>query len=132
MILDTSAVLAALFAEPGHERLIDAIAGSAQVGIGAPTLAELGLVLTAKLGERADGDLEGFLSAAEVTVIPFGEVHWREAVRAFALYGKGRHPAKLNFGDCLSYATAKVAGEPLLYVGSDFALTDLEAAVEIH
>ena len=61
-----------------------------------------------------------------VTVIPFGALHWAEATRAYARYGKGRHPAKLNFGDCLSYAAAKLAAQPLLFVGEDFLETDLE------
>lgn len=60
--------------------------------------------------------------------MPFGEAHWREAVEAYRRFGKGRHPAGLNFGDCLTYATAKLAGEPLLFVGEDFPATDLEAA----
>jgi len=58
--------------------------------------------------------------------LPFGDEHWRLAAQAFGRYGKDRHPAGLNYGDCLTYATAKLAGEPLLSLGDDFAQTDLE------
>ncbi len=61
--------------------------------------------------------------------IPFGELHWREAVDAYRRFGKGRHPAALNFGDCMTYAVASLTGEPLLFVGNDFGHTDLEAVL---
>jgi ribonuclease VapC len=61
-------------------------------------------------------------------VIPFGEDHWQEALTAFDRFGKGRHPADLNYGDCLTFATARVARQPLLAVGNDFPLTDLNLA----
>ncbi|MEX2554466.1 MAG: type II toxin-antitoxin system VapC family toxin [Actinomycetota bacterium] len=61
-------------------------------------------------------------------VVPFGENHWQEAVEAFERYGRGRHDASLNFGDCMSYAIARLAGEPLLCTGRDFVRTDLEIA----
>jgi ribonuclease VapC len=60
--------------------------------------------------------------------VAFGEPHWRAALEAFRRFGKGRHPAGLNFGDCLSYAVARVAGHPLLFVGNDFSCTDIEVA----
>ncbi len=63
-----------------------------------------------------------------MTVVSFDERHWQLSLEAFERYGKGRHPARLNFGDCLSYATAKLAGQPLLCVGNDFAQTDVELA----
>ena len=87
-----------------------------------------GLVLTAKLGRSARGVLSGFLQEAGVTVIPFGEQHWRASVEAYTRFGKGRHAAGLNFGDCLAYATARMAGQPLLCIGDDFARTDLVLA----
>ena len=68
------------------------------------------------------------MSEASITVLPFGEEHYLLAVDAWQRFGRGRHPACLNFGDCLSYATAKLAGQPLLCVGDDFAFTDLELA----
>ena len=63
-----------------------------------------------------------------MSVVSFSEAHWREASDAFARYGKGRHPASLNFGDCMSYAVAKLSGAPLLFVGTDFAQTDIVSA----
>ena len=93
--------------------------------VGAPTLAEAGVVLTAKLGARALGLLSRFLQEAGLTVIPFTEDHWRAAVEAYARFGKGRPVANLNSGDCLTYAVAHLAERPLLSVGGDFAKTDL-------
>jgi ribonuclease VapC len=63
----------------------------------------------------------------DIEEIPFGSVHWREAVDAFRRFGRGQHPAGLNFGDCLTYAAASLSGEPLLFVGDSFAKTDLES-----
>lgn len=128
MILDSSAVLAILFAEPGHERLIEKVLAADVVGIGAPTLAEIGVVLRARVVPNVGEMIEGFVCRCHVTVVPFGEDHWRVAVEAFGWFGQGRHPAGLTFGACMSYAVAKLAGRPLLYVGDAFAGTDLEAA----
>lgn len=128
MILDTSAILAVLFKEAGHEALIDKLLVPGRRGVGTPTLAETGLVLTGRLEDDAETLVSGFLQQFEVVPVPFGDRHWRTAVEAFHRFGKGRHPAALNFGDCLSYATAKLADRPLLFVGEDFTKTDLEAA----
>ncbi|NJD10530.1 MAG: type II toxin-antitoxin system VapC family toxin [Gemmatimonadetes bacterium] len=125
MIVDSSALLAIVFREPGYERLIESLQSAAAAVAGAPTLAETGIVLTARLGAAADGLLERLLDEFEIQEMPFGEVHWREAVDAFRRYGRGRHPASLNFGDCLTYAAASLSGEALLYVGEDFSRTDL-------
>src|SRR2546422_564477 len=75
-----------------------------------------------------DAELRRFLQESGLVPIPFGEAHWREAVEAYARFGRGRHRAGLNFGDCLSYATARLAGRPLLCVGDDFKKTDLALA----
>ena len=128
MILDSSAIVAIVFREPGYEELIRRINEASEIGIGTPTLAETGIVLTARLGARARSLLAAFLQELGVVQVPFGEFHWQEAMTAYEKFGRGRHPAKLNFGDCLSYATAKLAGQPLLYTGKDFRKTDLEAA----
>lgn len=82
---------------------------------------EAAIVLRTRQGERALDTLADFLRAGDVVVIPFGEEHWGVAMAAFARYGKGRHPAALSYGDCLAYATAKVAGVPLLAKGDSFA-----------
>jgi ribonuclease VapC len=128
MILDTSAVIAILLQEPGYEELFEKVLRARRMGIGAPTVAETGLVLSSKLATDATGMLERFLQRFEIACVPFGEAHWKEAVEAFMRYGRRRHAASLNFGDCLSYATARLASEPLLCTGSDFAKTDLELA----
>ncbi|MGL5859494.1 MAG: type II toxin-antitoxin system VapC family toxin [Angustibacter sp.] len=96
------------------------------VGMGAPTAVETGIVLTARMGPAGGGVLERFLAVAEVVVVPFGDGHWREALGAFVRYGRGRHPARLNLGDCFSYATARLAAQPLLCIGDDFPRTDLD------
>ena len=126
MILDTSAIVAVFLKEPGYESLIEVLTGAEAIGIGAPTLAETGIVLEGRFGEEAFGWLREFADEFRLTTIPFGSLHWREAVAAYARYGKGRHQAGLNFGDCLTYAVARLAGQPLLCVGFDFPCTDLE------
>lgn len=128
MIVDTSALLAVVFKEPGYESLIDKLLAPGRKGVGTPTLAETGLVLTGRLEGDAEAQLGGILRQFEIVPVPFGERHWRAAMEAFRRFGKGRHPAALNFSDCLSYATAKLADRPLLFVGEDFNKTDLQAA----
>ena len=125
MILDTSAVVAIVFREAGFERPLDVLGRSRSVGIGTPTLAEAGIVLSARLRIDAAPLLARLLQEFDVTSVPFGDAHWREAVDAYRRFGRGRHPAGLNFGDCLSYATAKLSALPLLCTGRDFRRTDL-------
>lgn len=125
MILDSSAIVAILLKEPDHERLLERLAENPEPGVGAPTMVETGIVLTARLGERGQTLLGRLAQAYELTVLACDTEHWTTAVQAFLRFGKGRHPAGLNFGDCLTYATARLAGEPLLCVGEDFAKTDL-------
>ena len=128
MIVDSSAVVAVLLRQPGHEAMLERIAQEPRAGIGAPTLAETGVVLAARLGIAGRTILARFLQESGLVVIPFGEEHWSVAVDAYLRFGKGRHPAALNFGDCLAYATARLADEPLLCLGDDFAKTDLVLA----
>jgi ribonuclease VapC len=125
MILDSSAILAILLAEPGSERLIRVVADAPLVAVGAPTLVESAIVLSSRLGRDARPLLNDFLREAGVEIIPFTPDHYDLAVDAFLRYGKGRHPAALNFGDCLTYAIARVAALPLLFTGDDFAHADL-------
>jgi ribonuclease VapC len=125
MVLDTSAIVAVILHEPGSEAILRQIGEAPVVAVGAPALVESGVVLSNKLGMDARPLLRIFLLEAEAEVIPFTREHYDVALDAYARYGKGRHPAALNFGDCLTYATARVACLPLLYVGADFAHTDL-------
>ena len=128
MIVGSSALIAILLREPGYQRLRDRMATSEQVSIGAPTVAESSLVLCARLGHAGKTLLARFLQEAEIEVVEFTADHWTVAADAFIHYGKGRHRASLNFGDCMTYAVAKLAGEPLLCLGDDFPATDLELA----
>jgi ribonuclease VapC len=128
VIVDTSALVAITFREPGHRDLITKLAGAVSAGIGTPTLAEAGLVLASRLRRDSRDLVMRLLDEFSIVEIPFGDQHWREAVDAYLRYGKGRHKARLNFGDCLTYAVARLANEPLLSVGDDFPETDLELA----
>lgn len=128
MILDSSALVAVLLREPGWQTLLARIAADETAAVGAPTLAETGLVLTARLGRDARRLLSAFVREAGITVLPFVEEHARVAVEAYARYGKGRHRAALNFGDCMTYAVARLAAQPLLCVGDDFPRTDMPIA----
>jgi ribonuclease VapC len=125
MIIDSSAVLAVVGKEPGFERIVHALAASLVARIGAPTRLETGIVLTARLGPRGKTVLARFLQENAIQTVAFDEDHAAVALDAYSRFGKGRHPAALNFGDCCTYATASVAGERLLCVGDDFRQTDL-------
>jgi len=128
MIVDSSALIAIVLREEGYEAVVARLTTADAAAAGTPTLAETGIVLRARLGARADGVLERMLDEFGIQEVPFGEIHWREAVEAFRKYGRGQHRASLNFGDCMTYATAKLAGAPLLFTGDDFARTDLQRA----
>jgi ribonuclease VapC len=128
MIVDSSALVAITFQEPGYEDLIAKLATAPSAGIGTPTLTETGIVLAPRLRRDPRDLLTRMLGEFGVSEVPFGEEHWREAIGACWRYGKGRHRAQLNFGDCLTYAIARLAEEPLLCVGDDFAQTDVEIA----
>ena len=126
MILDSSAVIAVLLRQTGHEALLDRLEVAQSAGIGTPTLMETGIVLVARLGIAGKSLLARFLDEAGMTVVPFTSDHWPIAVDAYVRYGKGGHPAALNFGACLTYAVCRQADEPLLCVGDDFRRTDLD------
>jgi ribonuclease VapC len=128
VIVDTSALVGIAVEEPGYEPVLQRLASATSAVIGAPTLFETSMVLAGKLGVRWSSVLDRFVADSGLTIVPFTERHLPVAVDAFLRYGKGRHPARLNFGDCLTYALAKVAGEPLLCLGNDFAQTDLQLA----
>ena len=128
MILDTSAILAILLEEAGHEALLRKVLSVERKGVAAPVLLETSMVLSRRHNSAAPGVVDRWVRQFDLSVIPFGDLHWRAAAEAFLRFGKGRHPAALNFGDCMSYATAKLADRPLLYVGQDFAKTDVTAA----
>lgn len=125
LVLDTSAVLALLQGEKEADRILAALADAEVRRVSAATVVEAGIVLQARYGDHGERELDLFLERAEVEVIPFSEEHATVARQAFRRFGKGRHPAALNFGDCFVYALAVVLDHPLLFVGTDFSATDV-------
>jgi len=128
VIVDTSALVSVLIREEGWETLRSAMADDAAIGIGAPSLLEAILVISGRAERDRSDEVRSFVRDYGIVVIAFSEEHARVAAEAFVRFGKGRHRAALNFGDCMSYAVAKLAGQPLLCTGRDFAKTDLKLA----
>ena len=128
MIIDTSALLAILLDEPERRRYNELIEASRKRLLSAASLVETGMVLEVRSGEAAGRELDIFLHRAKFEVIPLDADQAEIARAAFRHYGKGRHPAGLNFGDCLAYAASKATGEPLLFKGGDFSQTDIPVA----
>ena len=124
--VDTSALVAIVLGELEAEALLDVLQ-QGPVVVGAPTLVEAAVVVEARQGPDAARDLELLVEGAIERVVAFDAAHARAAVDAWRRFGKGRHPTTLNFGDCLSYATAHVAGTPLLFKGNNFSRTDVSA-----
>ena len=128
MTLDSSAIIAILFGEHGHLDLIDRILSAAGVRVAPPTLVETSMVFASRRRTAGVREVRALVQELGVTVVPFGEREWHAAVDAFLRFGRGRHQAALNFGDCLSYAAAATANDSLLFVGDDFAQTDIRPA----
>lgn len=128
MIVDTSAVIAILFKESGAERYHRAIAEVPRCRMSVVSYLEATIVVEGRSGAAAGHELNAYLSEAGIELEPVTVDHAQAACRAWRRFGKGNHPAGLNFGDCFSYALAEATREPLLFKGRDFALTDIEAA----
>ena len=124
MVVDTSAVVAIIFAEPEADRFRHLIESHPDPVMSAASFAEAGIVVMQRLSIAAIEDLELLLVGAGVEIIPVTPEQARLAVTAYERFGKGRHPAGLNYGDCFSYALAQARGEPLLAKGNDFGRTD--------
>lgn len=129
MVLDTSAILAVLFAEPDSQRFETAVAQAASVLVSAGTQLESAIVVEARLGEAGGRELDRLLRRWGVTIEPVDADQVDIGRRAYRTYGKGHHIAGLNYGDCFSYALAIETGEPLLFKGEDFSRTDVVAAL---
>ena len=129
MILDTSAVVSILAEEPESERYIDAIGNAAQCRISAGNFLELSIVIERQFGADVLRQCDAFIRRAGIVIEPVTAEHAQVARQAFHDFGKGRHPAGLNFGDCFAYALSKSTAEPLLFKGDDFAKTDVVSAL---
>lgn len=128
MILDTSALVAILFGEPEAEKFAGIISKTAVCRISVVTHLELSIVLERQARPEAARQAEAFLRAASIVIEPVTLQQGVLARQAYYDFGRGRHRARLNLGDCFPYALAKALDEPLLYKGDDFARTDVRAA----
>lgn len=128
MVSDTSAIIAILTGEPGADVLTRVIAESPDVMMSSFSVLETGIVLEARKGEAGGRELDLFLQRARVRVMPLDSEQVQIAREAWRRFGKGRHPAGLNIGDCCAYALAKSTGAPLLFKGHDFSKTDILVA----
>lgn len=131
MIIDTSAIVAIALDEADAPALEAAIANDAVRLISTATLLEATIVLETRLGEAAGTELDWWFARAGVDIVAVDEAQAEFARRGWRQFGKGRHPAGLNYGDCFSYALAKVTGEPLLFKGNDFSQTDITPAMQV-
>jgi ribonuclease VapC len=128
MILDTSAVSAIFFGEPEGDQFLQIIHEADFCRISAANFVELSIVIEAQLGAEAGRQLDMFFRRGEIVIEAVTVEHAHLARQAFLDFGKGRHPAQLNFGDCFAYALAKATDEPLLFKGMDFSKTDIRKA----
>ena len=130
LAVDTSALAAVILGEPDAELYLSALVNHAgDIHLSAVTLVEAGIVVEARHGREATDDLQVLLGRVGATTDPVGPDQARAAVAAWRRFGKGRHPAGLNFGDCFSYALARHLAAPLLFKGKDFAQTDIGSAL---
>lgn len=129
MVVDTSALVAIFLLEPEAEQFAHAILDAPRAAISAATLLEAGIILDARIGRQDSSELDEFVINVGLEIQPVTVDQVRLARRAYRTYGKGNHPAALNFGDCFAYALAKATGLPLLFKGGDFAQTDIAPAM---
>ena len=126
MVIDTSAALAILLDEPEHDRFAELIADDATRLMSVASSLETGIVIESRRGAGGREDFEEMLHASAIQEVDFTVAHARLALEAWRRYGKGNHPARLNFGDCCVYALCRASGEALLFKGEDFSRTDLK------
>lgn len=127
MILDTSALLAVLFDEPDADYFERVIASAVTCRMSVASHLEAVLVVESRMGDEGGRQLDNLVEASEIELVSVTPEQTQAARLAWRRYGKGNHPAGLNFGDCFAYALAEIAREPLLSKGMDFSLTDIEA-----
>lgn len=129
MVIDSSALVAILLGEEEAGRFAEAIEAASPRLLSAASLLEASMVVETRKGEAAARELDLLIYRAEIEIVPVDHRQAEIAREAWRQFGKGRHPAGLNYGDCFAYALAKTAGVPLLFKGEDFSRTDLLAAV---
>ena len=129
MIIDSSAILAILFGEPDAKLFSDAISGAPRCRMLTANWFEVAMNVDAPGDAWASRRLDEFIETARIELLPFTETYALRARHAWLQFGRGRHKARLNFGDCMAYSAAKVEGEKLLYKGNDFAQTDIDSAL---
>ena len=127
MVIDTSAIVAIAFDEPEARSIEQAIADESVRLVSAATVVEAAMVIESRYGETGGRELDLWLVRIGADIVPVDAYQAEEARRAWRRFGKGRHPAGLNYGDCFSYALAKARGVPLLFKGDDFGRTDIVA-----
>lgn len=128
MIVDTSAIVAVVADEPRADEILRALSAGAN-RISTVSWLETQLVLSGARFGIGKLQLDQLFNRCELSLVAFDAEHMSAAFDAALRFGRGRHPAAINFGDCAAYATAMIAGEPLLYVGDDFSQTDLESVL---
>ena len=125
LVVDTSAAVAILSGEDMAEELIERLDSADARLMSKATQVELGIVMEARLGPAGGGIVERFIRDGDIELVPVDRTHVDRALEGWRRYGKGRHKAALNYGDCFSYGLAIAGGHPLLYVGDDFPHTDV-------
>jgi ribonuclease VapC len=129
MVIDSSALIAVLLGEPDSKIFSEAIANAPKRLVSASSALETSIVIESKKGEPGGRELDLLIHKARIEIVPVNEEQFELARRAWRDFGKGRHPAGLNIGDCCSYALSKYSGEPLLFKGEDFSKTDIQSAL---
>jgi len=129
MVIDSSALIAVLLGEPEAKLFSEAMANAPKRLVSAFSALETSIVVESKKGEPGGRELDLLLHKARIEMVPINEEQFELARRAWRDFGKGRHPAGLNIGDCCSYALSKYSGEPLLFKGEDFSKTDVQSAL---
>jgi len=132
MVIDTSALLAILLNEPERRAFNEAIEAAESRVMSAATFVEVSMVVESRFGSGGIRDLDLFIERAGIELVSVDSKQAHVARRAFSQFGKGRHQAGLNYGDCFAYALATVLGEPLLYKGEDFPKTDVKPFVPLE
>lgn len=132
MVVDTSALCALLFNEPSREVFLNTLASAEEKVISSVTVLELKTVVMARFGVQESGVVDDLLASLEIHEVSFNPAQGRLAAESMARFGKGRHAAGLNFGDCAGYALARFRNDELLFQGDDFTKTDIWAASSMH